>query len=335
MADRAAPMNRRIAVVVAVAAAVVGGLVATPRRYEVDGVSMGPGLLPGDVVATGWLPDLDRQRAPRRFDRWIVRLPDGSTGLKRITGLPGERVAFVAGDLEVDGGRELKSPRQLAELGSVVEVGPRHAAEDGTTGHWSRPGSVVLDDAPFATAEVARILLPVHDVGAAAVVTVPAGIGTGRVRVQAGLLAVTWKLAAPGRYAVAAGRLDGHAVAAAWPLPAGADTHEIGRSCLPPGAPDRWDVVRPWPPTGAEGGDDDQGPALAIAVSGATQLTTVIDRVTVWRDIHYRPAADGVAQWAVGGEAFFLLGDFPSGSRDSRHFGSLSRAALRHRVARP
>ena len=85
-------MNRRLVLIVAVAAAVVGGLVAAPRRYEVDGISMGPSLLPGDVVATGWLPELDRWRIPRRFDRSIVRLPDGSTGLKRMAGLPGEEI---------------------------------------------------------------------------------------------------------------------------------------------------------------------------------------------------------------------------------------------------
>jgi type IV secretory pathway protease TraF len=324
---------RRIIIVVAIAAALVGGLVLAPRRYEVDGVSMGPGLLPGDVVATGWLPDLDRRGAPRRFDRWIVRLPDGSTGLKRIAGLPGEEVAFVTGDLEINGTRVLKGPRQLAELGSTVELGRRDSAEAGTTAHWSRPAALVLDDAPFATAEVSRLLLPVQDVGVAAFVHVPAGRPS-RVRAEAGPLAVTWKLAAPGRYGVAAGRLDGHAVAVAWPLPTGADEHETTRTCLPVGAPDRWDVVRPWPGTDAlatDGRDDDRCPSLAIAV-GAAADSAVIDRVSVWRDILYRPAADGVARWRLGSDAFFLLGDFPSGSRDSRHFGSLWRAALRWRI---
>jgi hypothetical protein len=328
----------RIIIVVAIAAALVGGLVAAPRRYEVDGVSMGPGLLPGDVVATGWLPDLDRQTPPRRFDRWIVRLPDGSTGLKRIAGLPGEEVAFVTGDLEIDGTRVLKSPRQLAELGSTVELGRRDSAEAGLTADWSRPATLVLDDALFATAEVSRRLLPVQDVGAAAVVHVPAGSHAGRpcrVRAEAGPLAVTWRLAAPGRYGVAAGRLDGHAVAAAWPLPDGAEEHERSRSCLPTGAPDRWDVVRPWPATDAAaafGGAGNCGPALAITVARAAGPPAVIDRASVWRDILYRPAADGVARWRLGGEDFFLLGDFPSGSRDSRHFGQVSRADLRHRV---
>jgi hypothetical protein len=331
-------VNRRLVLIVALAAALVGGLVAAPRRYEVDGVSMGPGLLPGDVVATGWLPDLDRQTPPRRFDRWIVRLPDGSTGLKRIAGLPGEEVAFVAGDLEIDGTRVLKSPRQLAELGSAVELGPHRANGAGTTAHWSRPATPVLDDAPFATAEVSRLLLPVCDIGFAAVVRVPAANGVQRpcrVRAEAGPLAVSWGLAAPGRYGVATGRLDGHAVAAAWPLPDGTEEHERSRSCLPTGAPDRWDVVRPWPATDAAaafGGAGNCGPALAITVARAAGPPAVIDRASVWRDILYRPAADGVARWRLGGEDFFLLGDFPSGSRDSRHFGQVSRADLRHRV---
>jgi len=176
-------------------------------------------------------------------------------GCRTSTGkLPGEEVAFVTGDLEIDGTRVLKSPRQLAELGSTVELGRRDSAEAGLTADWSRPVTLVLDDALFATAEVSRRLLPVQDVGAAAVVHVPAGSHAGRpcrVRAEAGPLAVTWRLAAPGRYGVAAGRLDGHAVAAAWPLPDGAEEHERSRSCLPTGAPDRWDVVRPWPATDA------------------------------------------------------------------------------------
>ena len=43
-----------VAIVALVAAVVI--VVAAPARYEIDGVSMAPGLIPGDVVATGWFP---------------------------------------------------------------------------------------------------------------------------------------------------------------------------------------------------------------------------------------------------------------------------------------
>lgn len=333
---RAGPVQRvsrrSLTVVAVLASVVVVILVALPRRYEVDGCSMGPGLLPGDVVASGWLPALDRWRGPRRFDRWIVTLPDRSTGLKRVAGLPGEVVSFVAGDLAIDGRTVLKGPRQLAAVGSVVEVvaGP---AGDGRT--WFRPAMVVRDDAPFATGEVSRQLLAVGDVGLAAVVAVsPAALGRGpvRARSRAGPLAVGWRLHAVGRFAVVVGRLDGHAVAAAWPLPPAADA-PLDRRCLPAAAPARWPVARPWP-VGTEAGPDGEpvAPALAIDLAAVGDAAVVIERLAVWRDILYRAAADGTTAWRLGTDDVFLLGDFPSGSRDSRHFGPLATSALRHGV---
>ena len=86
----------------AVIAAIICGLatlcglvtLVPPQRYEVDGLSMAPGLLPGDVVASGVFPALDRLRRRQRFDRWIVRAPDGSDTIKRLVGLPGERIGI-------------------------------------------------------------------------------------------------------------------------------------------------------------------------------------------------------------------------------------------------
>jgi signal peptidase I len=326
-------MNRRIVSIVAVAAAVVGGLVAAPRRYEVDGVSMGPGLLPGDVVTTGWLPTLDRWRSPARFDRWIVRLPDGSTGLKRMVGLPGERVAIVAGDLVIDGQAVLKGPQLLATMGSLVEM-PSPQPEDSAS--WSLPPATILDDTAFASGEASRLLLPVHDAGFAAEIDVPAAAAGARIKASAGPLAATWRLTSPGRYAVVAGRLDGQAVAAAWPLPAGSIAAGVARICLPPTPPEAWDVARPWPGRGdrlPEGGE--RSPSLSLAVFAARSGPAGIVRITLWRDILYRPAADGVAAWTIGAGEVFALGDFPSGSRDSRHFGPLAVSALRHRVRAP
>ena len=348
--------TRRLAIIVAVAAAVVGGLFAAPRRYEVEGVSMGPGLLPGDVVATGWLPEFDRRRPPARFDRWIVTLPDGSTGLKRVVGLPGEQVAIVAGDLAIDDRAVVKGPRLLAAMGTIVEMPLAHSAGDP---RWSLPPATVLDDAPFAVGEVSRLLLPVRDAGFAAEIDVPVAAGAARIRgtagprlrgtagprlrgtagprlrATAGPLAVTWRLTRPGRYAVVAGRLDGQAVAAAWPLPAGSAVAGLPRSCLPPVPPAAWDVSRPWPDE--EGGPpegDERSPELSLTVFAAGSPPVGIARVMVWRDILLRPAADGIAAWTLGPREVFALGDFPSGSRDSRHFGPLPLSALRHRMAR-
>jgi type IV secretory pathway protease TraF len=323
-------LSRRLVLIVAVAVALVGGLITAPRRYEVEGVSMGPGLLPGDVVATGWLPEFDRRRPPVRFDCWILTLPDGSTGLKRVIGLPGEQVAIVAGDMAIDGQVVLKGPRLLAAMGSVVEM-PLPPTADAAS--WSLPPTTVLDDAPFAVGEVSRLLLPVRDVGFAAEIDVPAAAGGARIRAAAGPLAVTWRLTRPGRYAVVAGRLDGQAVAAAWLLPAGSAAAGVPRSCLPPVPPEAWDVARPWSDEADRSTEDDeQSPSVSLAVFAAGSPPVGIARVSVWRDILLRPAADGIAAWALGPRELFVLGDFPSGSRDSRHFGPLPLTALRHRV---
>ena len=321
-------MNRRILLVVAVAAALALGLGAAPRRYVVDGVSMGPGLLPGDVVATGWLPAMDRWRRPARFDRWIVTLPDGSTGLKRVVGLPGETIELLEGDLVVEGRTVLKGPRLLAEIGSGL--GPAGQGDAA----WSAAPAVVLDDAAFAPGEVSRLLLPVRDGGfAAEVVVSDAAIRAGEVRARAtvGPLTVVWRLRAAGRYAVVAGRLDGQAVAVVWPIVAQDSKATLPRHCLPPAAPESWDIVRPWPTATTMAGAE-PSPALALAVTGSGEPPAVIERVGRWRDVLLRPAADGVADWSLATDEVFLLGDFPSGSRDCRHFGALDRPALRQRV---
>ena len=325
-------MKRRIVFVVMLAMAVVGGLVAAPRRYEVDGVSMGPGLLPGDVVASGWLPECDRWRQPRRFDRWIVTLPDGTTGLKRLVGQPGETVSLAAGDLAIDGRVVLKEPDVLAGIGTRLEATATPA--DLRRG-WTLEPAVVLDDAAFALDEASRRLLPVHDVGFAAELDVPPvalASAPARLRVEAGPLGVTWRLGRPGPLAIVAGRLDGHAVAAAWRPAGGGDAWPDKGRCLPPGAPDDWDVVRPWP-ANAGNGADERSPPLALQL--LSEDAVAITRIVVWRDILHRPAADGVASWTLRPGQFFLLGDFPSASRDSRHFGPLGRPSLRHRITTP
>lgn len=321
--------RRSVVVAAAVALAVATAALAVPRRHEVAGHSMGPALLPGDVVSSGWLPLLDRRRGPRRFERWIVTLPDGTTGLKRVVGLPGETVALEAGDLVIDGAPVVKPPVLLAEVGAAIAVASRDA--DGTT-VWTRPPVEVLDDATWEPQETSRVLLPVRDVGLAALVRV--GPTAARVRARVGPVAVTWRLAAGATHAVVAGRLDGQVVAAAWPVPEAraAPAPPPARACLPPGAPLAWEVVRPWPlPDGAEA--DLLAPALALEVPADGPADVGIRRVALWRDVLHRPAAGGRDRWVLADTECLVLGDHPSASRDSRHFGPLPVGALEHRVA--
>ncbi|MFM8495969.1 MAG: S26 family signal peptidase, partial [Planctomycetia bacterium] len=193
-----ARLTRRIVVVALVVLPVMGALVARPQRYEVDGHSMGPALRPGDLVATGWWPFRDHWHRPGRFERWVVALPDGTAGLKRIVGLPGETVAVIDGDLHAGADAVLKPPAILAEVASPV--GPRRGLGAGETA-WSLPPRPILDDDPDEPDGPTRLLLPVRDAGFAGIVHVEA-VGDARVRARVGPFAVTWRLESVGRHAV-------------------------------------------------------------------------------------------------------------------------------------
>lgn len=293
-----------------------------PAVYEVEGVSMAPGLLPGDRVASAAFPLADRWRSPRRFDRWVLASADGAAVIKRIVGLPGERVAIAAGDLVVGAGPVLKPPPLLAEIGTPLPAPPPLEAA------WRMPPREILDDDARDPGR-AVVLLPVRDVGfSAEIVADGSPEATFRVRATVGQTAIAWRLAA-GRHAVVAGRLDGHVVAVAWRL-AGDPRAGRGRSCLPPAVPREWSAAVPWP---EDDPPDGLSPSLELAVEPAAGTNVRIERVELWRDVHWRPAATGVAAWTLGPDAVFVLGDHPAASRDSRHWGPVPRAALRHRVA--
>jgi type IV secretory pathway protease TraF len=306
----------RIATIVAAAAALVAILLAVPARYEVDGLSMAPGLLPGDIVTSGPWPLADRFRAPMRFERWIVAPSVASLAVKRVAGLPGERVAIRGGDLAVAGRPVLKSPRELAEMTTPLEVPEGAATADGVR----LPAAEVLDDAAFAR-EVNRPLWPVRDRGLAVIVRGGTGASVGCAEIAG--TRITWRLAAVVRTAVVAGLLDGHVVAVAWRLPAAAGVAHEG---VPPHAPTSWSLAAPW----ADESATDRAPAVAFTVSAGHGA--VIDHVAAWRDVLYRPAADGRDQWRLGAGEYLVLGDFPTGSVDSREWGSLGRDRFRHPV---
>lgn len=296
-------------------AALVAILLAAPVRHEVAGLSMAPGLLPGDIVSSGAFPLADRFREPARFERWVVAAADGNA-LKRIAGLPGERVSIRGGDLVIDGRTILKSPRVLAEMASPLPVPGDLGGPDGLR----LDAAEVLDDAAFAT-EVNRPLWPVRDRGIAAVVR--GGTAAARAEVELAGTRITWRLPAAIRTGIIAGALDGHAVAVAWRLPtAGVTRHDA----LPPAAPGRWSHAAPWP----DAGPKDEAPAVAFIVRD--DHGAVVERCTVWRDVLERPAADGRDEWRLGEGEYLALGDFPTGSVDSRQWGPLGRDRLRHRV---
>jgi signal peptidase I len=303
-----------VAIIALLAAAVM--LAVRPMRYEVDGLSMAPSLMPGDTVATDWLPLADRFRHPRRFERWIVDAADGTATIKRVAGLPGEEVAIQDGDLLVDGEAVLKSPTILGEVALPVALPIEH--DDGQA--WMPPVDV-LDDVTFA-AEVNRSLESVRDVGIAAVVH--AGPDGSRARVAVGDARITWRLPAGVCCQLIAGRLDGRLVAVAW-IDRDRPTADDRRSVLPNSTPGAWTVAVPWPQGMA--GPTEAGCSAALDAGGK------VEHIAAWRDIHYRPSMDGPTTWRLDEDSFLVLGDFPTGSVDSRAWGPRPRHSLRHRVA--
>lgn len=105
-----------------VAVLAVAGLVVAARRARlepllVQGDSMRPTLAPGQRIAVG-----PPRGAPRRGEVVLLRRPEREM-VKRVVGLPGERVRLVGGWLEVDGRRldEPYAPGGQA-LDGVVEL---------------------------------------------------------------------------------------------------------------------------------------------------------------------------------------------------------------------
>ena len=342
-------MGHRGLTVAAAAVLAVGFAAARPLRYEVEGLSMAPGLLPGDTVSTGWFPGLDSRRSPGRFERWIVDVPGGAAGIKRVAGLPGEVISIEDGDLAVAGARVLSDPHTLAGRGTRLDdLAERAGTVDAEGFTWRHVAAAapVLDDAPFAPGE-RRLLLPVQDVGIAAILEVKpadANAVAARIAVTVGPRVIRWRIGAAGRFGLAAGRLDGRLVGAIWPLPQGAAAWTT-RGCLPRGAPAAWDVASHWPqePPGHFPGEDtdDHAPRLALGVApvgesaaGRATASVAVVAVARWRDVLLRPAADGVVEWRLGPDECLMLGDYSAGSRDSRHFGPLRREQLRQRVSR-
>ena len=296
------------------AAAVAAGAVClVPRRFVVDGLSMGPGLMPGDVVVVS-PGDRPLLRRPRRHERWVLLAEDGTRMVKRIIGLPGESLRLVDGDVEIDGRRPVKHPAELAGCGSVVVDA---AAIPGRRWEWTPPAEGVLDEAAFDS-ERTRLLEPVADIGLAAIVT---AVGTlpaagRRVRIEAGDRRVVFRVHDASAQACVVGRLDGRLVAAGWPV-----TADPFRSCLPAGSRAAWDATDPWPAGAAV-------TRLAVELEEGLRL----ERVTIWRDVHLVPAANGIRQWSLGPRDCFVVGDHPAGSRDSRQWGPLSSDRLVGRI---
>jgi signal peptidase I len=72
--------------------------VANHRLYFVPAASMSPTIAPGDRIA------IDRSASsPRRGEIWTFSVPNGTTLVKRVIGLPGETIEVSGGRVLIDG----------------------------------------------------------------------------------------------------------------------------------------------------------------------------------------------------------------------------------------
>jgi type IV secretory pathway protease TraF len=316
-------MTLRRTLLVGLVLLALAGWLAPPVRWEVEGLSMAPGLMPGDVVQSGWFPPLDRFRRPRRFERWTLAAPDGAIAVKRVWGLPGEEIGIVDGDVTVAGRLVAKPPRALAEMALPVMAASRYVTDAEVRLVLPDP---VFDDMPFAPDE-RRVLLPVSDVGVAAVIAVERsdhGDARAEVEVFVASRGVRVRLPRPGRHAVVAGRLDGAFVAAAWAFEPQRDV----RSCLPPGGLAAWPFHQVW-----DRAEPVMSCAVRIVASSTGTPRVVIEDVVGWRDVHHMAPASGTTRWRLATDEWFVLGDYPGGSRDSRHWGPVLIDRFRQRLA--
>lgn len=311
---------------------------------EVISIEQGDLLVDGVVVLPS--PDILAEMAsPVWEDGLAARAGEGRP--------PGWTAADAAWRRNADGAwswsrRTGKDGPQPVPVGPTIDwltyrhrVRDPRRSPDGTDAFVDSP---IFDDAPFAPEEHRR-LLPVQDVGIAAVIRVPR-MTTSAARVRcfarvgnaAAARTVAVAVAGPTRLAFVAGRLDRHLVGAAWTLPADGRTEAGLRSPLPSAAARRWSLAAPWP----EASNDvapyappvlEFGVASPPIADAATAIT--VERLVVWRDIRHLPAADGTTRWSVGRGQVFLLGDFPAASRDSRQWGPLDTGRLLHRVHPP
>lgn len=318
------------------------------RPYRVVGRSMEPALVEGDWV-------LVRDGAPRDGDVVVFREPDsGVLAVKRVAGAPGESVQIVGSDLWSGG-----APR-ARPLGSVEELVPmldsrgdelaahldlQGAGFQAAGGAWDLAEGLAqafLRRPPLADyalrGEIVPGALPAADLGleleyalgdASAEVHVELRIG--RASFRASLLEGGGRLRVERRepeQAVAVlderlleppavrGRLFFAAVDRRLTVAVQGLVLLDGLPFQPPAPP----IFADRPP--------DFGHFSHAGIGGRGPLR--VSRIRLGRDVLLEPSGTyGASEvFHLGPDEYFLLGDNPTHSRDSRHYGAVERSAI-------
>jgi len=296
-----------------------------------ESISMAPALFPANEGGDAWvLVDLlsDRFSNPGRGEVWIFRRPrQPGTIVKRVMGLPGERLAIRGGDLFVDGRRLVKERPFLDRVkvplfsrGDFAETPEGLLMPDWLRTQFRAP-SGELEPRYRRGAPLGRAA-PCRDIVARARVRLGGRGGTVTFLLETEheeREPVATVVAGAARTTVA---LRGRLVERPLPgLPAGRAVEvwftnadrtfrlEIaGEEVLRAPAPD----------------------AATIRLRAVVQDAT-LETLEVARDlVHDVAAADRT--WHLGPHRYFVLGDNTAKSTDSRHYGPVHRADLYGRV---
>ena len=303
----------------------------------VAGSSMVPTLQNGDRL---WIDRASQiWRQPKRWEVVVARNPHEGAELciKRIVGLPGERVALRDGNVLVDGAVVVKSSTQRHALRQVIHRESPGQAEESSRwqlddGVWSyqHPRSLpITDDVVFNTGLTRKLNL-VDEFLLAAELRVQ---GTGdfyqgklRLFLDDGTSTAEVELRLPeGEIKVTEN--NGHSLV----IQLSARSRERllrGKSQLEFSNFDqqlllvidgRVELRLPWPQTKAA------GTARPVSI-GAKGLDLWLGEVTLYRDSYHSSHAVGTlpppeTNWQLGPDEYFLLGDNPPISRDSRQWG--------------
>ena len=303
----------------------------------------------------------DWSRGPVRWQPVVLICPDnGQYGVKRVAGLPGEVIELVDGDLFIDGERQRKSlaeQRLLRRLVAVETVAVRRwKASVDQDWHWDRGawhtlgkqgdwlefadprGRPITDALPYNLTR-SRVLVPHDDVMLSSRVRMR-GPGRLLLRFQREGDRVEIEIApSAATISTKSDQLSPVVVRISEPLAAAIregefllETSTFDDQLL--AAINGQTLVRR-PLESARGPPPDAYRPAAVA---ADQLEVSLGDLRIWRDTYYAVGPDGAprtrlrGRMQLGPDEYFVLGDNPAVSVDSRVWGPVGRRLL---VGRP
>ncbi len=295
----------------------------------VAGSSMVPTLREGDRL---WI---DRASLCwRTLKRWeMVVAPNPANGeelcIKRIVGLPGEQIALLDGDLLFDGAVVVKSSEDQRSLRQLVH---RESLDEATRWHlqagvwqYQHPDLKPITDDIAYNVGLTRKLNLVDEFLLVVELRVQ-GEGVLCLGLDDGTTAVQLELRLPGgeisesrnERECFAGEISERSLQRLRRKEVQLEFSNFDQQLLL-AIDGQIELCRPWPKT------KEAGTARPVSI-GARGLDLWLGELALYRDIYYSSHAVGTippqaASWQLGPDEFFLLGDNPPVSLDSRLWG--------------